>query len=323
METKKIKECKSYIIKDGGEKRLYLDIKYNKQRKVISHKTFYKDNSTKISEFKYNDNGKLLNRTTEKFDCNNNKEYRKEETNIYNTQQLLTSIIKDGQTVFEYKYDDRGNLIYEKSTTDHIDMETTYEYDNNNHIIYTKSNTSEVFNKYDDNGNLIHAKSIYVEGNNTTAPSTVEINYKYNDNGNIISSESVNETNGNIYKSFQKYEYDENNNVIYSNEDELETWYTYDKNNNVISAISTSGHCTLYKYNEAGMTTEYLDIYQDRIYKEEYEYDEYNRNVYYKNNKHGERIIKYDEYGNTIHLINKPSNTEYIYEYDYYEDKEK
>ena len=315
---KQIKEYRSYDIK-GGKKKPYIFIDYNKQGNVLTHKLFGDNNSLRVSKYKYDDSGKLLlNYVINNF-VGDDIVSTTENSFTYNDQGSLTSMIKDGVIIQKREYDDKGNCIYENNITNKLNMETTYKYNDNGNIVYTKNNASESFATYDDNGNLTNEKILFTKNGK---PSINEISYEYDKNRNMIFTKSVCKTEGEIYyDSFKSCKYDENNNLTYSNEDEVETWYTYDKNNNMISEINNNGGCIFYNYNESGMVVEYINIHKDRVFKGNYEYDDNGNCIYYKDSTKTTKEVKYNEYGDIIYLkTNYPDDIECIREYTYYED---
>ena len=77
--------------------------------------------------------------------------------------------------ICEYKYDDKGNVIYKKDSNGD---EYYYVYDNYGNIIYMKDNygyESRWVYRYDDKGNIIYEKNKYGD--------EFYWEYKYDDKG--------------------------------------------------------------------------------------------------------------------------------------------
>lgn len=197
---------------------------------------------------------------------------------IYKEMQIDGKAQSFWVNVYEwtYLYDNKGNLIYEKSHSEtekgSFDWEKQWKYDSENNKIYEKdSNGHGALYKYDKNKNIIFKKDLkYGE----------EHNYEYNDKNNLVlHKQGISTTtyeydkNNNItqIKTFSSnnkirevtiWEYDENNNPIYernSNNGKTykETWLEYDKNNNKIyektfSNLSGTFVEIFYKYDENG-----------------------------------------------------------------------
>lgn len=237
---------------------------------------------------------------------------------IYKEMQI------DGKTqsfwvnVYEwtYLYDNKGNLIYEKSHSEtekgSFDWEKQWRYDSENNKIYEKdSNGHGALYKYDKNKNIIYKKDLkYGE----------EHNYEYNDKNNLVLHKQGTSTttyeydkNNNItqIKTFSSnnkirevtiWEYDENNNKIYQKEsDDFEIWWKYDENNNLI-----------YERNSDNGKT----------YKETWlEYDKNNNKIYAKSFSNlsetfVEVFYKYDENGNMISQMSPDSSMTIEREFD-------
>lgn len=181
----------------------------------------------------------------------------------------------------EYKYDVKGNLIFEKGSD--VGDTFVYEYnkDNKISIIYssnwemTKEKNSKKY-EYNENGYLekIYGKNLLLE------------EYEYNANGNMIKKVEYNDDMS-ISQSYT-YEYDSNNrltkDVLYNSSGNLRKWnsYSYDTNGNLTeeknySTFEDPVQAFTYKYDEQGkLIRKDREIYwSDRTdkYYYIYEYD--------------------------------------------------
>jgi len=107
--------------------------------------------------------------------------------------------------------------------------ETFYKYDNKGNQIYQKTGNYEKWDEYDKKGNLIHSKTSqdYEEWN------------KYDDNGKLV----YKQMNSHGLKSWKEYEYDKKGNLIHEKDsDKNEYWYEYDGKGNLIYGVSGYGN---------------------------------------------------------------------------------
>lgn len=105
-----------------------------------------------------------------------------------------------------YKYDERGNLIYQRfRPTGFYTYETVYryKYDDNNRVIYKTDGYGEERWKYDERGNLVFHK--LVPSGYKEKPGFTEM-----------------------------WEYDENNRLIFHSLSGNKTWLTYDQNGELL-----------------------------------------------------------------------------------------
>lgn len=111
--------------------------------------------------------------------------------------------------------------------------------------------------------------------------------------------------------------YDDNGNVIYTDDTRLRKWYEYDKNNNCIYYETSLGDKNWKKYDENNNLI-YLKTFDTKhyyTYEEYFEYDENNNLIYIKENNNIIKEHKYDENNNRIYSKDK-HNYEYWYKYD-------
>ena len=245
------------------------------------------------------------------------------------------------------EYDDQNNLI--KSVWyNYLDINTKYKYYENTYEL-DGLNRKETINYYNVDGTMNYyysgANEIIVNEHNDLLSSKV---YDYNDNNELYLSSHVyyeydehyNKTmvgrisydrQGNVgYTRIQyvSYEYDENNNVIKTEEYEYDennykinvyySEYEYDSNNNVVVAkhfkviesvtyLTNTNEC---EYDSNGNKIKTINTYFDEEGNITYtntiisEYDENNNCIYYKhiqnNDSYSYQISKYDENNNLI-----------------------
>lgn len=211
---------------DSGTKVISSIEQYDERKNIILklEKPSY-SGTTYVTEYTYDDEGRLITERTK--DGTKNYSYTKRSDgttkcsyedgkDIYNKDGKVIESGTYGEnmsTVENYKYDDKGNVIYHlrdtQTSTHEFIYETsyTYKYDANGNITYQKTigrdpscdwiedSISQTWFEYDSNNNLIHEKS------------------KHNDDDT----------------SEKWYEYDSNNNLIHkkSDGDTSEEWYMY------------------------------------------------------------------------------------------------
>lgn len=199
------------------------------------------ENSTDVVDIK---------KVIHKYDKSGNKIYEEE---IYPS-------IKD---IYEYKYDNERNLIrkthtnetipiplkaYSKASVTQID---TCIYDKDGQIgfrSYTVNGSlknSTVFSRDRSSGNNTCKISEYTISDIVGGKPSLEMEtvyHEYDDRDNII---KISYDGGELVNL---YEYDENNNMIYSKENVGEFWYEYDDNGNVIRCKGSKGVERWFKY---------------------------------------------------------------------------
>ena len=129
-------------------------------------------------------------------------------------------------TVREFKYDEIGNIIYSKSTHEGYIYEHWKEYDEKGNITHSKDNEGyETWLEYNENGKLIHEKD-----------SKGDESWSYYDKvGNCVSQRMSD------LREWHK-EYDERNNEIhYKDSTDYEIWQEYDENNKLTHYRITNG----------------------------------------------------------------------------------
>ena len=182
------KEGEVYIAgKDDADIKVISSIEQYDERKNIIlklEKSSYSE-TTDVTEYTYDDEGRLIT------DGRNNYSYTKRSDgttkcsyedgeDIYNKDGKVIESGTYGEnmsTVENYKYDDKGNVIYHlrdtQTSTHEFIYETsyTYKYDANGNITYQKAigrdpscdwiedSISQTWFEYDSNNNLIHKKS--------------------------------------------------------------------------------------------------------------------------------------------------------------------
>lgn len=243
----------------------------------------------------------------------------------YNDNDAVISVkINDKESI--NKYDERGNLIYEKDINGNVitheynennmllrskdsdgNIIFEYEYDNDNNIISYKSKAYGYITRYDEHHNLIYKssngiKSSYAYNNKSICTCDVEeckdrrIVSLYSDDGNIISETTIFKD-GDI--SVKKYEYNENNKLLKVIEDgDVITLCEYDSNGNLIHYKSLNNEYTN-EFDSNNNLIRYTNYVIDIT--ESYEYDE-NNNMIKSHNSNGDvSSYKYDKNNNVIY----------------------
>ena len=206
-------------------------------------------------------------------------------------------IIEDKRILIcEYKYDNKGNKIYEKNK---YGIEFYYKYDDHGNKIYGKDNYGiEYYYKFDDHNNMIYEKDS--NGNE------YHWEYKYDDKGNIIYKKYP--SGGECYL---EYEYDDKGNMIYMKSDRGYEWFCrFDDYGNKIYKKDCDGREWFYKYDNHNNL-----IYMKDSDGNEYKYDDHGNLIYRKDSNGIEYYYKYDDHGNLIYRKDSNGN-EYHYEYD-------
>ncbi len=177
---------------------------------------------------------------------------------------LSGSFLSVSRTV-SYRYDDKSNLIEERSWYGTSETEIDYEYDQ----------FGKLTNEY-------------------WRHSGRSKEYQYDSKGQLVCDLHRNK-NG-VIDDRTDYEYDQNGNLVkWATEFESET-YTYDENGHL---ISTPDH--IYEYDDAWNLIYEEEFYGDMHFVIEYEYDQENRLVRRTENSSGTELITeytYDQYGN-------------------------
>lgn len=239
---------------------------------------------------------------------------------------------QEGKTVLMnldsvYKYDKRGNLIYEKS--DYVKEKS--KYNEKDQIIYYKNITG----KYDIN--YVYENDLLVEVKFSNGDF---YKYEYDSQGN-----KIHYINHNDYEAW--YKYDENRNFIgYTDSDGAEEVYVFNENNQKIYEKDEYGDEYFYQYDNEGncveeQASDYVKIstyneknqlinsryeYENsRINEVSYSYDEKGNLIYkaYTSSENGMETKKseifylYDKYNNIV----KEDTDDYSYEFSYDYDK--
>ena len=112
---------------------------------------------------------------------------------------------------------------------------------------------------------------------------------KYNKKGNLVHFKDI--KNGSPVEI--RYRYDENNNLIYRDNNGFKLWFKYDKNNNLIYKKNSNNDKFLYEYDENNNCIHSTNIEAncESIYEE-------------MRNKKYEVWSKYDKNNNLIYTIN-------------------
>jgi len=231
---------------------------------------------------------------------------------------------KYGNSELNYKYDVRGNLIYEQSSLDGKSFINEYTYDGKNLLnsfkykngstqisenTYTYTNKGQLENVYE-NGTLAAAYSYDLNGNQekTTYSNNVVTSYNYN-NADFI--KSIESKNGNTVLDSHSYTYHNDGNQKTKVSNGVTTTYTYDNYGRLISEVSGKDKKN-YTYDLSGNRTR-LSVTGSKNYNTYYTYDAYNRlkrettnekgkaerkdNNYYYDFNGNQTLITYDEIG--------------------------
>lgn len=264
---------------------------------IIRRRLAYKDEQTLVSGScfetlcEYDDQNNLIKDVRYNYlDINTKYKYYE------NTYELDGLSRKD--TINYYNVDGTMDYYYsgvnEIIVNEHNELLSSkvYDYNDNNELYLS----SHVYYEYDEHYNQTMAGTILYDRQGNVGYTRIKyVSYEYDENNNIIKTE--------------EYEYDENNSKINVNISE----YEYDSNNNVVDAKH-------YKVNEEGIT--YL------TQTSEYEYDENGNNTKTIHTNYDEKgnitytntiISEYDENNNCTYHKQITSNDEYFYEISKYD----
>ena len=162
--------------------------------------------------------------------------------------------------IYEYKYDDHGNIIYEVNFGGN-GYHWEYKYDDKGNKIYRKDSYGrERFYEYDDHNNKIYMKD----------SDGIEYVYQYDDYGNET---YMKDYDGNEY--YWEYKYDNKGNKIYMKDCDGKDWfYKYDDHNNMIYEKYPNGeeYYHEYKYDDKG--NKIYEKCNEYEYMFEYEYND-------------------------------------------------
>jgi YD repeat-containing protein len=160
---------------------------------------------------------------------------------------IIKEVLNKGEEITIYKYDKKGRL---SKTISRGNANCHYYYDEHDNVCRIIEGAIDIIIENDERGNELHhcIRSVGEEG--------LKIEFEY------------------------WQEFDSNNNMIYSKNDELESWFSYDNNNNL--------------------------IYEKNVYSENS--DEEDNEIFYEYNDSNELIKKY-----------MTDMGEIFYEYSYYE----
>lgn len=246
-------------------------------------------------------------------------------TSAIYSEPVYKEMLINGKTQFfwvnvyewTYLYDNKGNLIYEKSHSEtkkgSFDWEKELRYDSENNKIYEKdSNGHGALYKYDKDKNIIYKKDLkYGE----------EHNYEYNDKNNLVLHKQGTST--------TTYEYDKNNNMTqiktFSSNNKIREViiWEYDENNNKIHQKASDGFEIWWKYDENNNLVYEKKTENDETYIEIWQEFDVNNNLIYKKvfgnltNTILEEFYKYDENGNMISRQSSPNySLDLEWEYD-------
>lgn len=166
---------------------------------------------------------------------------------------------RNGNTT-TYRYDKRGNLLYQKSPSP-FNYEITHEYDNNDNLTkIIRTDGSKVLLEYDERSNLIR-RSVEI---NIGEYAVTE--YSYGSKGRIIKiiDSEKNETNFEYGETSKPIKItDSENNIVEYGYDEVErqtsmitgygkTSYAYNNKDKIEKIINPYGHITRMKYDGRG-----------------------------------------------------------------------
>ncbi len=215
--------------------------------------------------YQYNDAGELVHQiTTDKFGTSiDNSQYNYDNkgniisaistagttTYVYDElDQLLKETRPDG-TIYEYTYDEVGNRLTKKVTTDGNAVTTSYTYDDADQLTSVNGTTYS----YDDNGNLLS------DGNRTyTYDAENRLTAVKDKAGATIASytyraDGMRQTMTTPAKGTITFHYDENKNVVFETNasNTVIARYTYNSENQPVS-MKTNGQYYYYQLNGHG-----------------------------------------------------------------------
>ena len=205
-------------------------------------------------------------------------------------------------------YDEEGNLIHEKFSSDKKDSvsekwveygerhlhvrnssgyEEWYNFDGKgNLIVYGDTDGHERFCGYDSNGKILWEKS----------SGGYAGQYEYNSRGQVIryTDSEGHEVN---------FRYDKNGNMVYCRDPLDEVWQKYDGNGNVILMKSRKGIQKSFFYDESGLCVREVTVdaegHKSEVRKS---YDVNGRLVCEKDSSKGVTVWDYDAKGNLLHF---------------------
>ena len=187
----------------------------------------------------------------------------------------LVQTDENGQVIYSYTYDEKGNCLGMTSTYDYSNQ---YQYDANGNCTYYADSYGWEKCTYDEANNRIYHETAY--GDKTT----------YDTNGNILHEEWSDGYSSNAT-------YDENSNLLHwENSYGYWTNYTYDANGNLIYQAAQDGSWDKYTYDAYGRKSVYENSYART---ETYTYDA-NGNLIYVQYPDSWEKYEYDANSNLI-----------------------
>ena len=311
--TYKAEEKRVNVTKNN--KPIYQQILNNEGEEIINYSY---DEKERLKEITYNqpEKNKLIKETYE-YSINNIISYKKEENdnlillmqNEYDKSYYLTSttynlindLIKE-----KYQYNDKHQITKINSLINNNEVISNIKYDALNRVKHQEINNNKI--------NICQSYSYLQQDENSL---------------NLISEETlkINLSNNSYYIETNKYDYDENSNIISIKDDETIIKYKYDSLNRLIEEINPKLNKKItYQYNEIGninLIKEYNNQTNEIINTKEYIYDcEYKDILLSINNDE----IQYDNLfrpilykGNNLKWDNDKLlkiNDNIIYEYD-------
>ena len=144
-----------------------------------------------------------------------------------------------------YKYDEQGNLIYEKDPSLYSPYKTWYEYKNNKLVLEksvskNKEKTETFTYKYDENGNQIAIFNKFGE---------IVLEHIYDSQNRLVEVKSLEGIS-------EKHFYNQAGQKTRTEKsDETEVLYTYDERGNLIYEVSPDNYTIEYQYNDENVLT--------------------------------------------------------------------
>lgn len=164
---------------------------------------------------------------------------------VYDKNDRLTHVVKNGEAQLTYTYDAIGNVY---SVTDKKGFTTDYKYDKSSRMETVTSVGKTTTYAYDKNGNR---ESIAYEGG-------VKENYTYDRTNRLLTLKNV-EPGGGILSQFS-YDYDVAGRQISKTDSYGTTNYAYDKAGR-IQKVEAPGKTTVYAYDNNGNRESLLETY--------------------------------------------------------------
>ena len=288
---------------------------YNKKDQLIKREYYNEEGLNFTEKFEYDENGKLIKKTTSSAQLMNIEEYK------YDLNGYLAEKIDNSANHYKYKYDGNGNIIETSFKNDNggDGSATHYEYDSNGNIIMYEDGYSKYYWEYYEDGTVSKHRS---ERNDYYVKDEIDYSEYIYDRSGVI-SESIDsrmqevqsfldgEEKNYYVRSVTKMSYDDYGNQTsqYTTDDgnvkiDIKYTNTYDSEGRLISKVKTENDflhntettITTFEYDNNGNLVKEISGDTTTTYK------------YNSNNKLVTELFK---------INSKWQDDEYRYEYEY------